>query len=89
MSIGFGELLVIFCVAFFVVGPKDLPKVARTIARIVKKCKSMMENVTNEFEEELDLEETKKQVQGVNTELEKVQKQVNEHIDSLNQEKSI
>ena len=32
MNIGFGELIMILLVAFLVVGPKDLPKVARWLA---------------------------------------------------------
>ena len=77
MSIGFGEIIIILLVAFFVVGPKDMPKVARTLARVVKKVRNMMKSVTEEFEEELDLEETKKAVGSVSEEYKRVQEQVN------------
>lgn len=36
-NIGFSELLLVLLVAFLVVGPKDLPKVARWLGRTVKK----------------------------------------------------
>ncbi|MBR4081764.1 MAG: twin-arginine translocase TatA/TatE family subunit [Clostridia bacterium] len=32
-NIGFAELILVLIVAFLIVGPKDLPKVARWIAR--------------------------------------------------------
>ena len=36
-NIGFEELILILLVAFVIVGPKDLPKVARAIGRFVKR----------------------------------------------------
>ena len=38
-NIGFSELLLVLLVAFLVVGPKDLPKVARWLGRAVKKSR--------------------------------------------------
>ena len=35
-NIGFAELIVVLMVTFLIVGPKDLPKVARWLARLVK-----------------------------------------------------
>ena len=42
-NIGFEELILILLVAFVIVGPKDLPKVARAIGRFVKMLKQMYE----------------------------------------------
>ena len=53
MSIGIGEILLILVVGFVVVGPEDLPKVARGLAKCVKKIRSLMKDVTKSFEEEL------------------------------------
>ena len=39
-NIGFSELLLVLLVAFLVVGPKDLPKVARWLGRTVKKSRT-------------------------------------------------
>lgn len=54
-NIGFGELVVILLVAFLVVGPKDLPKLARTLAKGIRKLRRLMgelrEAVTPQEEE--------------------------------------
>ena len=51
---GSGELILILLVAFLIVGPKDLPKVARALGRAVRYIKAMFE----EFKEETGLDET-------------------------------
>jgi len=38
-NIGFSELIVILLVAFVIVGPKDLPKIARSLGRAVRTVK--------------------------------------------------
>ena len=54
-NIGFEELILILLVAFVIVGPKDLPKVARAIGRFVKMLKQMYEDfkeeTINEFQD--------------------------------------
>jgi sec-independent protein translocase protein TatB len=83
LGIGLGEFILILLVAFIIVGPEDLPKVARTLARWVKTCKQSMQ----EIKSSLDLDAEKKSldavgqevsnsVRGANSELERVQKQV-------------
>lgn len=52
-NIGFSELLLILLVAFVVVGPKDLPKVARAMGRGVRNLKRWI----GEFKEETGLDE--------------------------------
>ncbi len=47
-NIGFTELLLILLVAFVVVGPKDLPKVARWLARAVKKSRRLLNDIKKE-----------------------------------------
>ena len=47
-NIGFAELLVILLIAFVVVGPKDLPKIARALGRFVKYIRKMIEEVKRE-----------------------------------------
>jgi len=66
-NIGMMELLVVLLVAFLVVGPKDLPKVARWIARMIKKARVMVESVKDELgldELTADVNEVKSQVEG-------------------------
>ena len=62
LSIGLGEIFVVLLVAFFVVGPEDLPKIARTLAIWVKKIRTTMKELTTSFENELELEKVKKDV---------------------------
>ena len=47
-NIGFSELIVVLLIAFLVVGPKDLPKVARWLGRMVKKLKQLIREVKQE-----------------------------------------
>lgn len=76
MSIGLGEIFVILLVAFFVVGPEDLPKIARTLAIWVKKIRTTMKELTTSFENELELEKVKKDVGNLPSEVEKAQQEV-------------
>src|SRR5262245_23905321 len=63
-----GELMVIAVIALIVVGPKDLPKMLRTIGRWVTKLRGM----AGEFQRHLDsaireagIEDVKKEVQNM------------------------
>lgn len=47
-SLGFSELILILLVAFLIVGPKDLPKVARTIGRWVRTLRSKLTELKDE-----------------------------------------
>ena len=61
-NIGFAELLLILLVAFLVVGPKDLPKVARWLGRAVKQLRGLLREVKQETgwdEIERELNDTK------------------------------
>ena len=61
------ELLVVLVVAFLIVGPKDLPKVARWLARMVKKARKLYK----EMKDELGLDSLTADVQEVKKEVEK------------------
>lgn len=60
-NIGFSELLLVLLVAFLVVGPKDLPKVARWLGRMVKKSRRLL----NEIKKESGWDELEKEVRDV------------------------
>ena len=60
-NIGFSELLLVLLVAFLVVGPKDLPKVARWLGRTVKKSRRLL----NEIKKESGWDELEKEVRDV------------------------
>jgi len=47
-NIGMMELILILLVAFLVVGPKDLPKVARWIARQIKALRKLIREIKKE-----------------------------------------
>ena len=48
MNISAAEILLVLLVAFVIVGPKDLPKVARALARFVKYIRAMVAEVKRE-----------------------------------------
>ena len=47
-NIGFAELILVLLVAFLVVGPRDLPKVARWLGRTVKKARRLIAELRKE-----------------------------------------
>lgn len=57
-GIGIGEILVILAIALIVLGPKEIPKVARTIGRIMRDIQrttdELRRTIDSEFEEEED-----------------------------------
>ena len=64
-EIGWTEMLVIAVVMIVVVGPKDLPKMLRTIGRMTAKARSMAGDFQRQFNEalkEAELDEVKKSV---------------------------
>lgn len=65
-NIGFAELLLILLIAFLVVGPKDLPKVARSLAKFVRYLKGKW----SEFIEEAELGETVDELKTLKTDVE-------------------
>ena len=90
-NIGFSELLLILLVAFVIVGPKDLPKVAaalgrgvRTVKRLVREFKDEtgLGDVVDEFKKtSRDLEKTFRDADPTQ-DLKKAQKDVEDALDS-------
>lgn len=69
-DIGWTELLVIACVAIIVVGPKDLPRMLRTLGQTVGKMRRMSREFQSTFndalreaEKQADIADMKKQVE--------------------------
>lgn len=52
-GIGTAELVVILVLAFLIIGPKDLPKVARNIGSAMKSLKKTTDDFKGTIEEEL------------------------------------
>jgi len=71
-DIGWTELMVIACVAIIVVGPKDLPRMLRTLGQTMGKMRRMSREFQSTFndalreaEQQADIADMKKQVEDV------------------------
>ena len=62
-DIGFSELLLFGVIALIVLGPEKLPQAARTAGQWYAKLRHMISTLQSEIESELDLAETRKQMQ--------------------------
>jgi sec-independent protein translocase protein TatB len=69
-DLGWSEMAVILAVALVVIGPKDLPRVAREIGRWSAKARSM----AREFQRSLDDMAREAELQDIKAELEKASK---------------
>ena len=96
-NIGFAELILILLIAFIVVGPKDLPKVARALGRFVKYVRNMIEEVKRESgldQVENELKTLEKKVdEGVRAvdirpELQKTQLNINKELNAIKKDVS-
>ncbi len=69
LDMSWGEIMVIGAVALIVIGPKDLPKALRTVGQMTGKLRRMAAEFQGQFNEamrEAELDDVKKQLQGVN-----------------------
>ena len=96
-NIGFAELILILLIAFIVVGPKDLPKVARALGRFVKYVRNMIEEVKRESgldQVENELKTLEKKVdEGVRAvdirpELQRTQLNINKELNAIKKDVS-
>ena len=68
-DMSWGEVMVIGAVALIVIGPKDLPKALRTVGNMTAKVRRMAAEFQGQFNEamrEAELDDVKKQLQGMN-----------------------
>lgn len=68
LDIGFPEFLLISFVLLIVVGPKDLPKVLRSVSSFIRKIKSMATQFHSGIEDlanEAEIAELRNQVQKI------------------------
>ena len=69
LDMSWGEIMVIGAVALIVIGPKDLPKALRTVGQMTGKLRRMAAEFQGQFNEamrEAELDDVKRQLQGVN-----------------------
>ena len=64
-QIGFSELMLVLLIACVIVGPKDLPKVARWLGRTLKKLRRMMADLKSE----MGLDELENEAKGIQQEI--------------------
>ncbi|MBO6757137.1 MAG: twin-arginine translocase subunit TatB [Roseibium sp.] len=72
-DIGWTELLVIACIAIIVVGPKDLPRMLRSLGqnlgklrRLSREFQSTFNDALREAEQQADIADMKKHVESIN-----------------------
>jgi sec-independent protein translocase protein TatB len=66
-DLGWSEMMIILVVALLVIGPKDLPRVAREVGKWAAKARSM----AREFQRSLDEMAREAELQDIKAELEK------------------
>ena len=91
-NIGAAELILLLLIAFVVVGPKDLPRVARALGRFVRYIRTMIEEVKREtgFDEvadelrgvERDVRQTIKEA-DVRADLQKTERELNKEFKDI------
>jgi len=67
LDIGWSEMAIIVVVALFVIGPRELPKVLRTLGRYVGKIKAVAREFQDSIDEvvrESEIGEVKKQIEA-------------------------
>ena len=67
LDIGWSEMAIIAVVALFVIGPRELPKVLRTLGRYAGKIKAVAREFQDSIDEavrESELDEVKKQIES-------------------------
>ena len=64
-NIGMTEIILLLIIAFVVVGPQDLPKVARALGRFVRYIRTMIE----EIKRETGFDEVAEELKGVSREI--------------------
>jgi sec-independent protein translocase protein TatB len=72
-DLSWGEVMTIGAVALIVIGPKDLPKALRTLGNMTAKVRRMASEFQSQFNEamrEAELDEIRKQVEGVSQSVE-------------------
>ena len=86
-DVGFSELLVIGVIALVVIGPEDLPRVARTVGHVLGKMRRYVADVKAEIGQEMELAELRRLQSEVQASVQNfqadVEKQVREIDESL------
>ncbi len=94
-NIGAGEILLVLVVAFVIVGPDDLPRVARWLGRMVRKLRTLIKDIKAETgwdEVEKEVREVQKDVKqtvremDISADLKDAVKDVNQEINGISKD---
>ncbi|MCB0356480.1 MAG: twin-arginine translocase TatA/TatE family subunit [Bdellovibrionales bacterium] len=84
-NLGLSELIVLGAIALIVIGPKQLPELARNLARLVNELKRATSDFRSSFTEVNELKEAAKEVKSIVHDTEHwVQQKTNETISATN-----
>lgn len=82
-DIGFSELLIFGALALIILGPEKLPQAARTAGQWYAKFRRTVANLQHEIETELDLAETRKQLQTEMAKIRQAEAQMKKEMQAL------
>ncbi len=85
-SVGFSELLLILFIAYVFVGPQDLPKVTRWIARVLKRTRQLIAEVKNETGFDQIMNETKEFQRDIKATISENDREIQENLRGINDE---
>ncbi|MBR72731.1 MAG: twin-arginine translocase subunit TatB [Rhodospirillaceae bacterium] len=91
LDIGWQELLIILVIALVVIGPRDLPKVVRTVGQWTGKARSYARDFQRSIEgyaDESDLSAIQKEIAEANKELKEVRRDLDNEGKKLDEEMS-
>lgn len=85
-DVGFSELMVIGLVALVVIGPEDLPRVARTVGHLLGKLRRYVADVKSDISREMELSDLKRLQEEVKESAAELHNAVNEQARALQEE---
>ncbi len=86
IDLGLTKLAVIGAVALLVIGPKDLPKVARMAGTLLGRAQRYISQVKTEVNREIEMEELRKMQQEVQSAAQEIEQSVNKELSEAQQE---
>lgn len=89
LDIGWTEILIIMVVALVVIGPRDLPKVVRTIGQWMGKARGYARDFQRTIEEAADhteMDAIRKEIDEANRELRETQRDVGEQVAGVHED---
>ncbi len=85
IDLGLTKIAVIGAVALLVIGPKDLPKVARMAGTLLGRAQRYISQVKTEVNREIEMEELRKMQQEVQSAAQEIEQGVNKELSEAQQ----